>query len=95
MYWLEKLSKRYPGVESDMLLSTNNYTHVTYSMFNKSKSLISNSKVRDNFSTHSLRRGGGTTAMRAAGVPLSHIKRGASGCQIVFSNILNPLCQIN
>ena len=78
-----------------MLFSTNNYTHVTYSMLNKSlKSLISNSKVRDNFSTHSLRRGG-PTAMRAAGVPLSHIKRGASGCQIVFSNILNPLCQIN
>ena len=33
----------------------------------------SNSKIKGNFSSHSLRRGG-TTAMRAAGVPLSHIK---------------------
>ena len=31
MYWLEKLLKLYPGVESDILFSTKNYTHVTYS----------------------------------------------------------------
>ena len=71
MYWLEKLLKRYPGVKSHMLFSAKYYTHVTYSTFNKSfKRLVSNSKIRGNLSTHSLRRGG-TTAMRAAGVPLS------------------------
>ena len=43
VYWLEKLFKRYPGVESHMLFSTKNYTHVSYSLFNKSlKKLISN-----------------------------------------------------
>ena len=75
MYWLEKIFKRYPGVESAMLFSTKNYPHVTNSIFNKSlKKLIYNSKIRGNFSTHSLRRGE-TTAMRAVGVPLSHIQR--------------------
>ena len=50
VYWLEKLLKRYPGVESDMLFSTKNYTHVTYSIFNKSfKRLVSNSKIRGEF----------------------------------------------
>ena len=36
VYWLEKLLKLYPGVESDMLFSTKNYMHVMYSTFNKS-----------------------------------------------------------
>ena len=34
VYWLEKLLERYPGVESDMLFSTKNDSHVTYSLFN-------------------------------------------------------------
>ena len=78
----------YPGVESDMLFSTTNYPHVTYSLFNKSlNKLISNSKIRGNFSTHSLLRGG-TTAMRSAGVPLSHIKeRGQWVSDCVFKYI--------
>ena len=29
VYWLEKLLKMYPGVESDVLFSTKKYTHVT------------------------------------------------------------------
>ena len=42
VYWLEKLLKKDPGIESDFLFSTRNYTHVTYSTFNKSfKRLIS------------------------------------------------------
>ena len=42
VYWLEKILKRYPGVESDMLFSTEKFTHVTCSTFNKSfKRLIS------------------------------------------------------
>ena len=71
-----------------MLFSTENFTHVTCSTFNKSfKRLISNSKIRGNFSTHSLHRGG-TTAMRAAGVPLSHIKeRGQWVSDCVFKYI--------
>ena len=74
VFWLEKIIKIYPGVESDFLFSTCNFTQITYSTFNKSfKRLISISKIKGNFSSHSLRRGG-TTAMRAAGVPLSHIK---------------------
>ena len=43
---------------------------------------------RGNFSTHSLRRGG-TTAMRAAVVPLSHIKeRGQWASDCVFKYIM-------
>ena len=85
VYWLEKLLEMYPGVESDMLFSTKNCTHVTYSTFNKSfKTLISNSKIRGNFSTHSLHRGGTT----AVGVPLSLIKeRGQWVSDCVFKYI--------
>ena len=36
VFWLEKNINRYPRVESDMLFSTQNFTHVTYSTFNKS-----------------------------------------------------------
>ena len=36
VFWLEFIFDRYPGVESDMLFSTHNFTHVTYSTFNKS-----------------------------------------------------------
>ena len=55
-----KIINRYPGVESDFLFSTRNITHVTYSTFNKSfKILISNSKIKGNFSSHSLREGCG------------------------------------
>ena len=88
VYWLERLLKRDPGVGSDMLFSTKNYTHVTYSTFNKSfKRLVSISKIRGNFSTHFLRRGG-TAAMKAAGVPLSHIKeRGQWVSDCVFKYI--------
>ena len=84
VFWLEKIINRYPGVKSDFLFSTYNIAHVTYSTFNKSfKRPISNSKIKGNFSSHSLRRGG-TTAMRAAGVPLSHIKeRGQWVCLFV------------
>ena len=88
VYWLEKLLKRDPGVETDFLFSTGNYTQVTYSTFNKSFiRLISISNIRGNFSTHSLYRGG-TTSMRAAGVPLSHIKeRGQWVSDCVFKYI--------
>ena len=88
VFCLEKIINRYPGVESDFLFSTHNITHVTYSTFNKSfKRLISNSKIKGNFSSHSLRRGG-TTARRAAGVPLSHIKeRGQWVSDCVFKYI--------
>ena len=87
VFWLEKIINRYPGVESDFLFSTCNITHITYSTFNKSsKRLTSNSKIKGNFSSHSLRRGG-TTAMRAAVVSLSHIKERASGYLTVHLNI--------
>ena len=88
VFWLEKIIKIYPGVESDLLFSTRNFTQITYSTFNKSfKGLISISKIQGNFSTHSLRRGG-TTAMRAAGVPSSHIKeRGQWVSDCVFKYI--------
>ena len=36
VYWLEKLFKHYPGLELDVLFSSKNYPHVTYSLFNKS-----------------------------------------------------------
>ena len=88
-FWLEKIIKIYPGVESDLLFPTGNFTQITDSTFNKSfKRLISISKIQGNFSTHSLRRGG-TTAMRAAGVPLSHIKeRGQWVSDCVFNYLL-------
>ena len=48
VYWLEKLLKLYPGVESDMLFCTKNYMHVTYSIFKKSfKRLFANSKISE------------------------------------------------
>ena len=60
VYWLEKLYTFFPGLESDVLFSSKNYPHVTYSLFNKSlKRLICTSKIKDNFSTYSLRTGGG------------------------------------
>ena len=88
VFWLKKIIKINQGVESDLLFSTRNFTQITYSTFNKSfKRLISISKIQENFSTHSLRRGG-TTAMRAAGVPLSHIKeRGQWVSDCVFKHI--------
>ena len=43
VFWLEKIINRYPGVESDLLFSTLNFSHVTFSTFNKSfKRLLSN-----------------------------------------------------
>ena len=88
VYWLEKLFNFYPGAESDFLFSTKSYPKVSYSLFNKSlKKLIDKSKMKGNFSTHSLRRGG-TTSMRASGVPLSHIKeRGQWVLDCVNTNI--------
>ena len=88
VFWLEKIIKIYPGVDSDLLFSTGNFPQISYSIFNKAfKGLISISKVQGNFSTHSLRRGG-TTAMRAAGVPLSYIKeRGQWVSDCVFKYI--------
>ena len=88
VFWLEKIIKIYPGVDSDLLFSKGNFPQISYSTFNKSfKGLISMSKVQGNFSTHSLRRGG-TTAMRAAGVPLSYIKeRGQWLSDCVFKYI--------
>ena len=42
VFWLEKIIKMYPGVESDFLFSTRNFTQISYSTFNKSfKRLIS------------------------------------------------------
>ena len=88
VYWLEKIFKRYPGSVSDFLFSTKIYPKVNYSLFNKSlKMYIVRSKIKGKFSTHSLRRGG-TTSMRASGVPLSHIKERGSGHQI---GCINPL----
>ena len=90
-----KIIKIYPGVESDFLFSTRNFTQITYSTLNKSfKRLISISKIKGNFSSHSLRRGG-TTAMRAAGVPLSHIKeRGQWVSDCVFKYIKPSVRQV-
>ena len=45
-------------------------------MFNKAlKMLIASAKIKENYSMHSLPRGG-TTSMRAAGVPLSYKGKG-------------------
>ena len=53
VFWLEKIIKIYPGVDSDLLFSTGNFTKITYSTFNKSfKGLIAFSKIQGNFSTH-------------------------------------------
>ena len=63
------------GVTQICCFLAKNYPQIRYSVSNKAlKNLIVLSKIKGNFSTHSLRRGG-TTSMRAAGVPLGHIKK--------------------
>ena len=80
VYWLDKLFTRYPRNKNDYLSKVRS---ISYSIFNTAlKSLTFRARLKGNFATHSLRRGG-TTTLHQKGAPLPYIReRGqwASDC---------------